>query len=61
MYAITLSWHFFVLSQQFKHQNHVWNLFKTNNYNWRHSVVFIVNFEPISYIDCSDISVVDYE
>ena len=44
--------HLFVLSQQWKHQNKVQNMFKFNNNfcQWRRSGVFIVHFEHISHI-----------
>ena len=35
-------WHLLVQSQQWKHQNNAWNLFKSG--------VFIINFEQISHI-----------
>ena len=45
---LVLSWHFFVQSQQRKHQNNVRNQFKVYNYN----KVFIVNSEQISPSKC---------
>ena len=44
-----------VQSQQWKHQNDMWNLWKVNKKtaeqrHWRRSDVFIVNFEQISHI-----------
>ena len=39
--------HLLVQSQQGKHSNNVWNLFKVNN---KDNSVFIVNFEQISRI-----------
>ena len=52
------TWHLIVKSQQWKHQNNMWNLLKVlkvNNKNTRFtsmtsSVVFINNFEQISHI-----------
>ena len=47
------SWHLLVQSQQWKHQNNVWNLFKFNseNFRWRQwllSGVFTVDFEQLN-------------
>ena len=40
------SWHLLIQSQQYKYQNNVWILFKTNTKD----IVFIVNFEQLSFI-----------
>ena len=40
------SWYLLIQSQQYKYQNNVWILFKTNTKD----IVFIVNFEQISFI-----------
>ena len=42
------NWHLLFQSQEWKHQNNVWNLFKVRNKDrrlWRQPSVFIFNFE----------------
>ena len=44
--------HVLIQTEQWKHQNNVWNLFKVNKLTrqWHHSAVLIINFEQISNI-----------
>ena len=58
------SWYLLVWSQQWKHQNNVWNLFRVNNKDTRTTSwccfdAFVVNFEHFTH--CPGVSIVDFE